>query len=69
LDIRGDSKWYTGGRSIIVFFEAQNVFDRANITEYTYPDRPIDQNIPEVNKKEPVFQLGLFFVGGVRFEW
>ncbi|MBT3232628.1 MAG: TonB-dependent receptor plug domain-containing protein [Calditrichaeota bacterium] len=69
LDIRWDCKWYTGGRSIIIFLEAQNVFDRANITEYTYPSRPIDASIPEVNKKDPVFQLGLFFVGGVRFEW
>ncbi len=69
LDIRWDSKWYTGGRSIIVFLEAQNVFDRANITDYTYPTQPIDPNVPEINAKEPVHQLGLFFVGGVRFEW
>ena len=69
LDIRWDCKWYAGGKSIIIFIEAQNVFDRANVTDYTYPNRPVDPKVPDVAAKEPVYQFGLFFVGGARFEW
>ncbi|NQU06153.1 MAG: TonB-dependent receptor plug domain-containing protein, partial [Calditrichaeota bacterium] len=59
-DIRWDSKWFFGHRSVIVFLEVQNLLDRKNVAEYIYAD---DEKI------DTVYQWRFFFVGGVRFEF
>ena len=68
-DIRWDSKWYTGRRSLIIFLEVQNVLDRGNIAQYIYPNEPDDLNKPDLNSRDVVYQFRFFFIGGVRFEW
>lgn len=57
-DIRWDSKWFAGNRSVTVFMEVQNVTNRANVAQYIYND-----DDPEV---DTAYQFGFFFVGGVR---
>jgi len=57
-DIRWDSKWYAGNKSVTVFMEAQNVTNRANVAQYLYSD-----DDPEM---DTAYQFGFFFVGGVR---
>ena len=68
-DIRWDSKWYTGGQSLILFLEVQNVLDRGNIAQYIYPNLPDNEEIPDVNSKDTVYQFRFFFIGGIRYEW
>ncbi len=57
-DVRWDSKWYAGSRSVTVFLEVQNVLNRANVADYFY-----DDGNPEVTT---AYQFPFFFVGGVR---
>jgi len=59
-DVRWDSKWFFGRKSIIAFMEVQNVLDRANVAEYVYADD---------GDRNTVHQFRFFFVGGMRFEW
>ena len=57
-DVRWDSKWFKGSRSVTLFLEVQNVANRANVAEYFYND-----DDPEV---VTAYQFGFFFIGGVR---
>jgi hypothetical protein len=57
-DVRWDSKWYAGSRSVTVFLEIQNILNRANVADYFY-----DDDNPEVTT---AYQFPFFFVGGFR---
>ncbi len=57
-DVRWDSKWFAGNRSVTVFMEVQNVTNRPNVAEYLY-----DDDDPEVTT---AYQFAFFFIGGVR---
>ena len=59
-DVRWDSKWFAGGKSVVVFIEVQNWLDRANVADYLYGDD---------GAVDTVHQFRFFFVGGVRFNW
>lgn len=59
-DVRLDNKWFFTGKSVVSFFEIENVLNRPNIAQYTYGDD---------GERDKVYQFGFFFVGGVRFEW
>ncbi|MDP8240674.1 MAG: TonB-dependent receptor [Candidatus Hatepunaea meridiana] len=60
LDVRLDSKWFFGSKSIICFLEVENLLDRKNVAQYVYADD---------GEMDIVYQFRFFFVGGIRFEW
>ncbi|MFH1011132.1 MAG: TonB-dependent receptor [bacterium] len=59
-DVRWDSKWFSGGHTLGIFLEVENVLDRTNVAEYFYADD---------GERNTAYQFRFFFVGGVRFEW
>jgi len=61
LDLRIDNRQNFSGWNLVTYFELQNAYGRRNIFTYLWNEK--------TRSEEPVYQTGMFFVGGIKVEF
>jgi len=61
LDLRVDNRHNFSGWDLVAYVELQNIYSRRNVFTYLWNEKTGDE--------EAVYQIGLFFVGGVKIEF